>query len=157
MSFALTTEQIRNRTKTVTRRTGWRFLKPGDRVQAVAKSMGLKAGEKAQPLAVLRVESVRREPLSAITNEEVAREGFPDMTDAEFCEFFCEHNGLVTYPNVTRIEFSYVDEPVPAGAVARTEGIATGGPRAGEKEPTHATRIHTEEQFGGVVPNRGSR
>jgi hypothetical protein len=30
MSFALTTEQIRVQKKTVTRRLGWEFLKPGD-------------------------------------------------------------------------------------------------------------------------------
>lgn len=109
MSFALTISQIRNRTKTVTRRMGWTFLKPGDQVRAVVKAMGLKKGEKIQTLAVLRVESVRRERLSAITNEDVAREGFPNMTDAEFCEFFVESYGLTAYPDVTRIEFSYVD------------------------------------------------
>jgi len=30
----LTTAQIKNRTKTVTRRTGWAFLKPGDIVNS---------------------------------------------------------------------------------------------------------------------------
>lgn len=35
MSFALTTPQILNRSKTVTRRAGWSFLKPGDIVCAV--------------------------------------------------------------------------------------------------------------------------
>jgi len=30
ISFALTTQQVRNRTKTVTRRAGWLFLKAGD-------------------------------------------------------------------------------------------------------------------------------
>ena len=42
MSFAMTTEQIRARTKTVTRRFGWWFLKAGDQVWAVEKAMGLK-------------------------------------------------------------------------------------------------------------------
>lgn len=108
----LTTEQIRNRTKTVTRRVGWRFLKPGDLIQAIEKGQGLKKGEKVNRLAVLRVENVRRERLSAITDEDVAREGFPGQTDTWFCEMFVEANDLATYPDVTRIEFSYVD-PTP--------------------------------------------
>ena len=41
MSFMLTTEQVRNKTKTVTRRLGWWFLKPGEIVNAVEKGMGL--------------------------------------------------------------------------------------------------------------------
>lgn len=32
MSFALTTKQIINRTKTITRRFGWWFLRPGDKI-----------------------------------------------------------------------------------------------------------------------------
>ena len=42
MSFALTTEQVRRREKTVTRRRGWWFLKPGDIVTAVKKARGLR-------------------------------------------------------------------------------------------------------------------
>ena len=43
----LTKEQILARTKTVTRRLGWWFLKPGDVVWACEKCMGLKKGEKS--------------------------------------------------------------------------------------------------------------
>ena len=46
MSFALTTKQIEDETKDVTRRNGWWFLKPGDQIWAVEKCMGLKKGEK---------------------------------------------------------------------------------------------------------------
>ena len=53
MSFYHTTEQIRNRSKTVTRRLGWAFLKPGDRVRAIVKGRGLKKGQKVEPLAGL--------------------------------------------------------------------------------------------------------
>lgn len=45
MSFSHTTDQILNRTKTVTRRLGWENLQPGDRFWAVKKAMGLKRGE----------------------------------------------------------------------------------------------------------------
>ena len=48
MSFSLTTDQVRNRTKTVTRRLGWwknkhgkRLLQVGDIVNACVKCMGL--------------------------------------------------------------------------------------------------------------------
>jgi len=63
MSFALTTAQILNREKRVTRRMGWLNLKPGDRIRAVKKAMGLKKGESIEELAVLKVIDVRREPL----------------------------------------------------------------------------------------------
>lgn len=46
ISFMLTTEQVRTRIKTVTRRMGWRNSKPGDVLCGVEKGMGLKAGEK---------------------------------------------------------------------------------------------------------------
>ncbi len=46
MSFMLTTQQMQDRTKDVTRRVGWWFLKPGDVIMAVEKGMGLKKGEK---------------------------------------------------------------------------------------------------------------
>ena len=54
MSFALTTEQFLNRTKTVTRRKGWRFLKPGDVVMGCKKCMGLKPGEQLERLGLIR-------------------------------------------------------------------------------------------------------
>lgn len=118
MSFALTTEQIRARTKTVTRRLGWEFLKPGDLIRAVEKCQGLKKGEKVKPLAVLRVERVTYEPLKRLTDDldygfaEVAREGFGDHPTlrwpTEFVSFFAAtHRPCKPEWVVTRIEFSY--------------------------------------------------
>ncbi len=135
MSFMLTTEQIRNRTKTVTRRVGWAFLKPGDLIQAVEKCQGLKKGEQMKPLAVLRVESVRRERLdrmeteSLYGQEECYAEGFPRYTPKEFVAMFCATHKvpdtrawglprskrqpfpMLPCDEVTRVEFSYVDQP----------------------------------------------
>lgn len=118
MSFALTTEQILNRSKTVTRRLGWRFLKAGDVIRAVKKCQGLKKGEKVEPLAVLRIVSVRREPLLRVSPEttygwnEVAREGFaahPQFGSPEtFVDMFCDTHECEPYVDVTRIEFEYV-------------------------------------------------
>lgn len=109
MSFALTTEQILARTKTVTRRMGWAFLKPGDRIQAIEKGMGLKKGETVRRLAVLRIEQVTREPLvSGLSHVDVYREGFPNLTPAEFVDMFCRtHKGCTPDTVVTRIEFTY--------------------------------------------------
>ncbi len=110
ISFALTTPQFKDRTKTVTRRNGWRFLKPGDLLQAVEKGMGLKKGEHPVKLGIVRVVSVRFEPLNAITQEDVIAEGFPDWTPRQFVEFYAKHNKCAEDHEITRIEFEYVDE-----------------------------------------------
>jgi len=119
MSFALTTEQIKNRTKTVTRRVGWSNVQPGDVVNACVKCMGLKPGEKVQRLAQIRIVRTRIEPLSRMIQQpeygasEAAREGFPGWTGEQFVEMFMEHMptkfGAETLVN--RIEFEYVKEP----------------------------------------------
>ena len=115
ISFALTTDQIKNRTKTVTRRKGWRFLKPGDILNGCVKCMGLRPGEKIERLCQIRVTSVRRENLldGMLDNldgspGEAAKEGFPEMSGKEFSEMFCEHMGGELDQEVTRIEFEYV-------------------------------------------------
>lgn len=112
MSFSLTTPQVLARTKTVTRRLGWTFLKPGDHVQAVEKGMGLRKGEQFRRLAVLRVEDVTREGLrEGLSQSDVVREGFSGMTPAEFVDMFCRtHRGCTPDTVITRIEFSYVDD-----------------------------------------------
>ena len=64
ISFMLTKDQVRNRHKTVTRRLGWRRLKPGDVLRGVEKAMGLKAGEEGHTaLLRSRVLDARRETL----------------------------------------------------------------------------------------------
>lgn len=109
MSFALTLDQIQARTKTVTRRTGWTFLQPGDTLNAAGKTMGLRKGEKVTIYCQIRVVSVGREPLSAITQEDVILEGFPELTPEEFVAMFCEANRCGRDRVVTRIEFEYVE------------------------------------------------
>lgn len=109
MSFSLTTEQIKNRTKTVTRRKGWKFLKPGDIVNACVKCMGLKPGEKVERLCQIRIVDTRLEPLARCTDEDAEREGFPGMTGLEFSQMFCRHMGGNGLQYVNRIEFEYLD------------------------------------------------
>src|SRR4029077_3401328 len=110
MSFSLTEKQFRARTKTVTRRLGWRFLKPGDRLMGVRQAMGLKKGEKVKRLHAIEVVAVGRQRVSEIfaDTEDVIYEGFPKMTALEFVEFFCRthHCKLSTW--VTRIEFRHL-------------------------------------------------
>ena len=112
MSFSLTTEQVRRREKTVTRRLGWWGLKPGTILQAVEKAQGLRKGEHVKPICLIRVVSVRLEPLYAIHNydlEETTREGFPQLTACEFEAMFVKANHLEgTWTPVNRIEFEYV-------------------------------------------------
>lgn len=109
ISFMLTTEQVKDRQKTVTRRDGWAWLQPGTILNGVNKSQGLKKGEHPVRLATIRVLSVTREPLSAITQEDVVREGFADWTPAQFVSFYAGHNGGDTDRIITRIEFEYID------------------------------------------------
>lgn len=110
MSFMLTTEQIKNRTKTVTRRVGWKFIKVGNLIQAIEKGQGLKKGETVKKLAVLRVEGVRVEPLWYMGHDDVIREGFPELSVIGFIDMFCKsHKGCTPETEVTRILFSYVE------------------------------------------------
>lgn len=61
----------------------------------------------------VRVPAVRRERLNEITADEVLAEGFPQMSPAEFVEFFCAtHKGCTPDSEVTRIEWTYLE---PAG------------------------------------------
>ena len=115
MAFSHTTPQILDRSKTVTRRTGWRYLKPGDLIEAVEKSRGLKKGEPVRTLGVLKVVSVRVEPLSKLVTDaryaedELPREGLPCWSRDDFIAMFLRVNALKsTAVTVTRIEFEYV-------------------------------------------------
>lgn len=108
MSFMLTTEQVRNRIKRVTRRNGWLFLRPGDIVNAVEKGMGLKKGEKVKRICQIKVISVNLEPLNWITKSELILEGFPDMTTDQFIDMYCKHNKCKPRDTVNRIEFEYI-------------------------------------------------
>lgn len=115
MSFALTTDQMLNQSKDVTRRAGWKFAKPGDVINACVKCMGLKPGEKIQRLCQIELVSVRREPLDRMISDvnygiaECTREGFPHLSSAEFVDLFCSHMKFDRADDVTRIEFKYVE------------------------------------------------
>lgn len=119
MSFALTTSQIMNGSKTVTRRLGWLNLKPGQQVRPVRKCMGLRPGEKLDVLRdPLTIISVRCEPLRAMLDDldygfrECELEGFGRHPvyrwPSGFIGMFCAtHKGCTPDTVITRIEFSY--------------------------------------------------
>jgi hypothetical protein len=112
MAVALTVPQVRDRSKTVTRRDGWLMLKPGDTLTLCEKVRGRKKGEPLVRIADVQVVSVRREPLNAITPQDVAAEGFPGWTVAEFVGFFCAtHRGCTPATGITRIQWRYLDLP----------------------------------------------
>lgn len=115
VSFSLTTKQFRNRTKTVTRRLGWKRLKAGQLLMAVEKAQGLKKDQHPVRLGVIRVKDVRQEPLNAMDKDplgygfkECRAEGFPNMVPHEFVLMFCQHNCCSTDTIITRIEFEYL-------------------------------------------------
>jgi hypothetical protein len=122
MSVAMTEQAVVERRKTVTRRKGWTFLKPGDRLTLCRKVQGRKPGEPLVRLAEVEVVSIRREPLYEIDNDtflywpdpyaaaEVTAEGFPGMDPHEFVRrFFVDAQGMSPDDEVTRIEWRYLD------------------------------------------------
>ena len=115
MSFSATVPQMRARTKTVTRRdpSTWTTLQPGDRLLAVEKAMGLKAGERQVPIGVIEIESVdvvELEPAYWLDLDiEARREGF-----ASWAEFMATWRRLHprSHPTVMvrRIAFRHIEE-----------------------------------------------
>lgn len=115
MSVFLTEAAVVARTKTVTRRLGWRHAHPGMPLTLCRKVMGRFHRDEdgnLEPLvrlAEVMVVNARREQLNEVTDEDVVREGFPDMDAAAFVAFFCEHMHCEPDEFVTRIEWRYLD------------------------------------------------
>jgi len=116
MSFAMTTPQFLDGSKDVTRRFGWWNLKPGDRIRAVEKGMGLKKGEKMKVLGVIEIVCAKREPLSELLLGgskypviEMMREGFPHLAPAQFVDMLCQHYNCKPETICNRIEFKRVN------------------------------------------------
>ncbi|MFB6371569.1 MAG: ASCH domain-containing protein [Bradymonadaceae bacterium] len=125
ISFAETTEAVREQVKTVTRRDGWTFLESGTYLKPAVKCMGLDKGESVEPIfddgTIIQVTDVWREKLNHIAsldekcptcqttyNMECIREGFPEITGRQFAEYFMDAMGVGWDDLVTRIEFEYV-------------------------------------------------
>lgn len=148
MSCAMTEDAVVERRKTVTRRKGWwedrngkRLLLPGQRLTLCRKLMGRKPGEPVVRLAEVRVVDVRRELLRAMTQDDVAREGFPDMDRVEFINrFFVNAQGIYGDDTVTRIEWEYLDHHVPTPGRVWTDPV---------KRPEGGTRLRVKRCCNG--------
>lgn len=117
MSVAYTEEAVRARTKTVTRRKGWTNLRVGERLTLCRKVMGRRKGEPLVRIVDVEVLDVRRERLDAITDAEVALEGFPGMSPGEFIDrFFVVPQKIQPADEITRIEWVYVETQEAPGA-----------------------------------------
>lgn len=111
MSFSKTTQQIKDRTKTVTRRWGWWDLKDGERMCAVEKAMGLKKGEKINRLCVIEILNTCPAPLCNITKAECVFEGFPDSEPFELAALLIDMRPKkCKYDHPNRIAFKYIEE-----------------------------------------------
>lgn len=118
MSVTFTEQAVLDRTKTVTRRKGWTFLKPGDHLALCRKVMGRKPGEPLVRLAMAEVVHVQRHPLSLLlacdpqeAAEEMVREGFPGLDPRDFIDrYFVQAQGMAVDDVVTRIEWRYLTE-----------------------------------------------
>ena len=115
ISFALTTQAVENRTKTVTRRRGsfwFNNCEVGDLLSGVRKSQGLRPGEKIERLATIRIVSLTvlyADDEYIRDNYETVREGFAHLSWGEFVAMFCKHMKCKPQDVVTRIEFEYVE------------------------------------------------
>lgn len=119
MSVAFTEAAVRNRTKTVTRRKGWLFAKPGDRVTLCRKVMGRRKGEPLERIVDVEIVSVTRQQLGLVRAPgELTKEGFPELEQwpgpfqgaQRFIERYFEPQGLGWGDEVTRIEWRYLDD-----------------------------------------------
>ncbi len=110
MSVSLTEAAVRDRTKTVTRRLGWLFLRVGDRVTLCRKVMGRVKGEPLVRICNVEIVDVRRERLDAVTVEDLVLEGFPSWTVEEFVSMFTRAMKCECETVVTRIEWRYLEE-----------------------------------------------
>jgi len=109
ISFSMTTDQILNKTKTVTRRFSWWDLSVGTQLQPVVKCMGLKKGEKIKKLGgLIEIISVKMERLDKITDNDVILEGFPHWKSDDFINFLQKHYKCDRGTIINRIKFKYL-------------------------------------------------
>jgi hypothetical protein len=111
LSCFYTQPQVRDRSKTVSRRLGWKSAKPGLVVKLIVKGQGLKRGEKIEVMAIVEIVSVRFEPLEAITQADCVLEGFPHYSPADFVKMFSTGiNRVAPSEIVTRLEWKYRED-----------------------------------------------
>lgn len=109
MSVSHTADAVIERRKTVTRRRGWRMLRPGDRLTLCRKVMGRKPGEPLERLAEVEVINVRRERLDDMRDADIDREGVRGLPTVEdWIDWYAMAFGVAADDLVTRIEWRYL-------------------------------------------------
>jgi len=115
ISFMMTKAQVRDRSKTVTRRFGWWDAKPGLVLQAVEQAQGIQKGCMVR-LGLIRVVTAIPEPLRALIEdpmygaEECRKEGYPFgiRNGWEFAERLAKESKRSLDDPCMRIEFEYL-------------------------------------------------
>lgn len=59
-------------------------------------------------LGLIKIISVRREPLNEIDKEDCIKEGFPDFEPEDFIDMLVKHYNCLPSDSVTRIEFCHL-------------------------------------------------
>lgn len=95
--------------KDVTRRVGWQWARAGVYVLAQLKCMGIARGETVEVFGVIQIVEVTHEQLDAITASEVKREGFRDLSAADFVARFSKAQHVRPSDVITRVVFEHVD------------------------------------------------
>lgn len=108
ISFSITLESFNNRTKTVTRRLGWSFLKPGDVLMGVEKAQGIKKGELKRLHEIVKVGWQPLEQMHFYGVHEVTSEGFSSLSVDGFINMFCSKMDCTPDTMVNRIEFKHL-------------------------------------------------
>lgn len=102
MKFNVAHKALLDGTKTVTRRTGWGDVVPGEIIEAIRET-----SKGVVVLGTIRIVSVRRERADQITPDECAREGYPRMKPAEFTALLCRICQCEPSRVINRIEFEF--------------------------------------------------
>jgi hypothetical protein len=111
MAVPLAGQQVRDRTKTVTRRPGWRMLRIGDHLTLCKKVMGRRHVESLDRITGVEATGIRRERLDAIILDDLTAGGFPGMTPGEHAAFFGEaRRGCTPETAITPIQWRYTGE-----------------------------------------------
>ena len=93
----------------MTRRHGWWKLKPGDILIACEKHLGMEGKECIQ-ICRIRIISTRTEQLCDVSDADIIREGYDDLTKDQFISMCSTRWHIEPSANINRIEFAYLSQ-----------------------------------------------
>lgn len=162
MSFFLSTEQFKKRTKDVTRRTGWGQAKPGDVVMGCRKCQGIKRGtlERLGPIIFKSVKSEKLSEIQDYPQSEIEREGFKGKDAFWFIAHMRDSIGVPPTAIVQRIEYGYLDDAPTiedwSVGYGRVAGISQGNPRITDGEIVTSSIVAVGTEILSIVTSTGS-